>query len=113
MSVKNKCCWYKTRLPQWRRSRDRPDSRRQTSDDSKTSDVQTSDVRICTAFKGSTKLASGPLMEVAQKAKAATDADAGAQILIFDDADARRIEVDFRGSAEDVVARLAHERPGK
>lgn len=76
------------------------------------------DVQICTAFRGSTKFASGPLTEVVLKAKATIDADASAQIIIFDDANARRVEVDFRGSADEMLARLAqaappqnHERP--
>lgn len=35
--------------------------------------------------------------------------DAGATVLIFDDATSHRIELDLRGTADDVVAQLAHE----
>lgn len=64
------------------------------------------EIRNYTAFHGSTRLASGPLAEVALKAKAAIDADETARILIFDDANAAQIEVDFRGGPEDVLGRL-------
>lgn len=57
---------------------------------------------FCTAFEGERRLASGPLAEVARVVAAAADP---ASVLIFA-ADARRIELDLRGSADDVVARL-------
>jgi len=63
-------------------------------------------VRNCTAFCGQGRIASGPLSEVALKAKAVVDNDDTAQILIFDDANAHPIEVDFRGTPEDVLHRL-------
>ena len=59
----------------------------------------------CTAFKGARCIASGELAEVAVKAKAAVDK--GEQVLIFDDTTSESIELDFRGSSEDVVRRLA------
>jgi uncharacterized protein len=59
----------------------------------------------CTAFKGARHIASGELAEVAVKAKAAVDK--GEQVLIFDDTTSESIELDFRGSSEDVVRRLA------
>ncbi|HUU67363.1 MAG TPA: DUF2239 family protein [Methyloceanibacter sp.] len=62
--------------------------------------------QICTAFRGAVRLASGPLEEVALVAKAALDADETAPILIFDDASAHPVEVDFRGSQADVLRRL-------
>jgi hypothetical protein len=62
--------------------------------------------RRCTAFRGSTRIASGALAEVALTAKAAIDADETALILIFDDATAEPIEVDFRGVLDDVLRRL-------
>jgi uncharacterized protein len=65
------------------------------------------DARIrCTAFSGATRIASGPLAEVALKAKAIIDADETAPILIFDDATSEIVEVDFRGMPEDVLRRL-------
>jgi hypothetical protein len=62
--------------------------------------------RSCTAFRGSTRIASGALAEVALAAKAELDADETAQILIFDDATAEPIDLDFRGAPEDVLRRL-------
>ena len=62
---------------------------------------------ICTAFEDSRRIASGELAEVAIKAKEALDKNSAAAILIFEDATARVIEVDFRGTAADVRKRLA------
>lgn len=60
----------------------------------------------CTAFEGSRRIASGELAEVALAAKAAIDRGGAEPILIFDDSTAKVIEVDFRGSADDVRQRL-------
>lgn len=57
-----------------------------------------------TAFAGTRRVASGALAEVALKAKKFVDRDE--TVLIFDDATAQPVEVDFRGSAQDVQARL-------
>jgi hypothetical protein len=51
-------------------------------------------------------MASGALAQVALTAKAALDADETAQILIFDDATAEPIDLDFRGRPDDVLRRL-------
>ena len=59
----------------------------------------------CTAFEGGRCIAAGELAEVARTAKAVVDK--GEQVLIFDDATSEAIEVDFRGTAEDVLERLA------
>jgi hypothetical protein len=59
----------------------------------------------CTAFNGARRIATGQLAEVALKAKTAVDN--GEQVLIFDDTTSQSIEVDFRGSAEEVLLRLA------
>lgn len=59
----------------------------------------------CTAFTGTRRIASGPVTDVALAAKAV--ADRGENVLIFDDATAATIEIDFRGSPADVTARLA------
>lgn len=61
----------------------------------------------CTAFRGTTRIASGALAEVALAAKAVADADLSATILIFDDKTSEIVEVDFRGAPEDVLGRLA------
>lgn len=71
-----------------------------------------------TAFSGTKRIASGSLREVALQAKAALDADECAQVLIFDDVTSHLVEVDFRGTPEDVAARIAPpeeeaRRPGR
>ena len=59
-----------------------------------------------TSFAGSRLIRTGALSDVALAAKAAIDGGEQAAVLIFDDA-SRVVDVDFRGSAGDVVARLA------
>ena len=63
----------------------------------------------CTAFSGTKRIASGDLPEVALKAKAVWDRDRWAQLLIFDDVTSNLIEVDFRGTPEDVLRRIKKE----
>jgi hypothetical protein len=63
--------------------------------------------KSCTAFSTHTRIASGPLAEVALAAKAMIDRDDQASILIFDDATSHAIEVDFRGTPKDVAGRLS------
>jgi uncharacterized protein len=63
----------------------------------------------CTAFESTRRIAAGEFAEVALAAKAA--ADSGAQVLIFDDATCEVIEVDFRGTNDDVLRRLAGTGP--
>ncbi|MCL4368014.1 MAG: DUF2239 family protein [Actinobacteria bacterium] len=61
----------------------------------------------CTAFAGTERIASGPPREVAQSTRARVDAGDARTVLIFDDATAEPIEMDFRGSIEDVLRRLS------
>lgn len=65
------------------------------------------DETYCTAFQGTVRIASGPLAQVAAKIKAVVDAGEPSIVLILDDLTSEPIEVDFRGSVEDVVKRLA------
>ena len=73
----------------------------------------------CTAFAGTRRIGSGELPAVALAAKAELDRDPWARVAIFDDADSRPVEVDFRGTAEDVAQRIAQaaerepRRPGR
>jgi hypothetical protein len=60
----------------------------------------------CTAFVGTRQIASGMLAVVALKTKAVIDEGEHAPILIFDDLTSEQIELDFRGTAEDVLQRL-------
>lgn len=59
-----------------------------------------------TAFKDHRRIASGPLHTVALLVKRAIGSGSAAPVLIFDDLTGRQIEVDTRGSDEEVVARL-------
>ena len=60
----------------------------------------------CTAFEGVRRIASGELGQVALRAKEVIDRGETAPVLIFDDVTSELIEVDFRGTAEDVVERI-------
>ena len=65
-----------------------------------------------TAFAGSRRIASGELAQVALTTKEIIDRGERAPIVIFDDTTSEPIEVDFRGTAEDVLKRL-EERKAK
>jgi uncharacterized protein len=58
------------------------------------------------AFEGDRRIASGDLREVARAAKQTLDRRDDASILVFDGASSGPIEIDFRGSVEEVLARL-------
>jgi hypothetical protein len=58
-----------------------------------------------TAFEGRRRLASGPLNEVALAVKRA-EQRAAERVAIFSDATGRAIDLDLRGSDDDIVARL-------
>jgi uncharacterized protein len=60
---------------------------------------------IFTAFEGQRRLASGPLAEIALAAKRA-EQHASEPIAIFSDATGRAVDLDLRGSTEEVLARL-------
>jgi uncharacterized protein len=58
------------------------------------------------AFDGDRRIASGELRDVARAAKKALDRHKDASILVFDGDTSRPIDIDFRGTNEDVLARL-------
>ena len=60
----------------------------------------------CLAFEGSRCIASGALEQVVMKVKEAIDNGEGRSVLIFDDRTSEPIEVDFRGSMDEVLERL-------
>jgi hypothetical protein len=64
-------------------------------------------IQTCTAFAGHSRLASGPLAEVARTVKTARDQGERRTILIFDDATSGQIELDLRGTFDDMLARVA------
>lgn len=59
------------------------------------------------AFAGAHRIASGQLALVALKAKELLDRNDAATVLIFDDVTSVQVEIDFRGSAEQVLQRLS------
>ena len=60
-----------------------------------------------TAFARDRLIAGGPLRSVALTARQALDVDPNANLLIFDDAEQRQVEIDLRGSMAELVQRLA------
>jgi hypothetical protein len=61
----------------------------------------------CTAFAGSRRIAAGTLAEVAVRVKQVLDRRENGPVLIFDDMSGEQIEVDLRGTADDIRARLS------
>ncbi len=59
-----------------------------------------------TAFAGQSLLASGRLSDVALAVKAEVEASSEAAVLVFDDATGKVVDLDLRGSDEDVLKRL-------
>jgi hypothetical protein len=64
-----------------------------------------------TAFLGARCIAAGPLVEVALTAKAGLDATPNQTLLVFNDADGQVVDLDLRGGAEEISARLASSLP--
>ena len=60
----------------------------------------------CTAFEGSSCIALGDLLQVAKKVKEIIARGEQAPVLIFDDFSSELIEVDFRGTMEEVLKRV-------
>jgi len=58
---------------------------------------------LCAAFDGDALIAEGRAQEVALKVKALMESKPDAQILIFDDATGRPVEIDFAGSEEEMT----------
>jgi hypothetical protein len=61
--------------------------------------------KACTVFDGTRRLASGPLADVAPHFKKALEKGA-ASVFLFDDATGRAFDIDIRGTAEEMLARL-------
>ena len=64
-----------------------------------------------TAFEGQRRLAAGALAEVALAVKRAEQQRAAEPIVIFSDATGRAIDLDLRGDAEAILARLPSPEP--
>lgn len=61
---------------------------------------------VCMAFAGNSRIASGPLSEVALAVRAAQARGVAEPILIFDDLTGHPLEVDLRGTDQDVLGTL-------
>ena len=59
-----------------------------------------------TCFDGNRRMANGPLSSVALVVKRAIERGAAGPVLIFDDATGRSVDVNMRGSDDQVLARL-------
>jgi uncharacterized protein len=58
------------------------------------------------AFGGDRRIAAGDLREVARAAKQALDRHSDISVLVFDGVTSNAVDLDFRGSVDDVLARL-------
>jgi hypothetical protein len=68
-------------------------------------------VSACTAFAGSELIAAGSLREVAVAVRRVLDEAPDSTVLVFDDADARPVELDLRGTVDDVASRYEESEP--
>jgi uncharacterized protein len=58
------------------------------------------------AFDGDRRIAAGDLREVARTAKQALDRHSDSSVLVFDGVTSNAVDLDFRGSVDNVLARL-------
>lgn len=65
-----------------------------------------SDIATCTAFDGPRLLATGTLAHVALAARKAIESGTSGPVLVFDDASGRQIDIDLRGTPDDMLATL-------
>lgn len=64
----------------------------------------------CTAFAGPRLMAAGPLRDVAIAVKAHLEAEPETPVLVFDDGTGEVIDLDLRGTPEEILGRLASPR---
>jgi hypothetical protein len=67
------------------------------------------DERQCIAFAGTRRVACGSIAEVAAAVRRTLDSSPEAVVLVFDAATSVPVEIDLRGSVEDVLSRLSAE----
>ena len=68
-------------------------------------------IKSVTAFAGDRRIASGELPQVAEAVKAIMDRDASVPVLVFDDETGRVVDLDLRGTPQEVVDRLPIAEP--
>jgi uncharacterized protein len=64
-----------------------------------------------TAFEGTRRIASGALADVVTAAKAAIDGGSPEPVMVLDDRDAQRVEIDFHNDIDFILARLPQPVP--
>jgi hypothetical protein len=64
-----------------------------------------------TAFEGTKRIASGALADVVTAAKAVIDGGSAEPVMVLDDLDAQRVEIDFRNGIDFILARLPRPAP--
>ena len=69
------------------------------------------DRQTFSAFAGERCIVSGPLQTMLRTTKEWFDRDPGERVLIFEDRTGRQVDFDFRGTADEVVARAAPAPP--
>jgi hypothetical protein len=69
-------------------------------------------LQACTAFAGFRRIASGELRHVIAKVKEVIDRGEQGPVLIFEDTTSRVVDVDLRGTMEEVLAGLARRGEG-
>jgi hypothetical protein len=74
---------------------------------------QASIPRTCIAFEGTRLIAEGRLLEVAAAARAVMERPDHGPIIVLDAETSEPVEIDFRGSVADVVARIAPAAPAR
>ena len=68
-------------------------------------------IQQCIAFAGTRRIGSGSLADVAVAARRVLAGGAQEPVLIFDDTTSHVVDVDFRGTDADVIARIAPASP--
>ena len=61
----------------------------------------------CTAFQGERCIGSGQVDRIVRQVVSTIDGDDYGSLMIFNDANGEPIEIDYRGSADDILARLS------
>lgn len=73
--------------------------------------MRSPDTTCCIAFAGDRSVAAGTLMEVARAVKSLIDRDPVTPVLVFADDSSEVIDLDLRGTVEEVLRRLADSSP--
>jgi hypothetical protein len=68
--------------------------------------METTQTQRCVAFEGHRCIAAGEILEVARRVKEAIEQGMQSMVLIFDAVTSDPVEIDFRGSLQDVLERV-------